>query len=489
MLSQSCTPSSGQSQRLQKPAPVITFRRWSVTCLRVRTFACITRIFSISLGEDPDRGIHVQTFSSPFSFLDSELERAGLADRTAPLLRELPVPATLGCISWADDCLRAATAPSLPDVVDKVQKVLQVNLELAASLGITFSFSPTKTCLLLPPVRSPVAHLASDMPTAAAPAWVVVENRVLNEVVTVPVVDDYKHLGCVLVADGSPRPEIHFRLSQALAVSRPLAFKFFSNSRYPLAVRRCMLRSLVISKYVHGSAALCLEVGAHHRQWCAANVSLWRTLCRRDPTTKKLVHAFELLAMARAASPDLALAYARAVFLQKHAVHDPPHFWCTCSRTGSLWALVHGCLSFSEMFRLSVSLCRQPASCLMCPVPLTALWMSPNGGCIASVRRVSAMWLIWSSGSCVPWLPIRLLQSPASICPLCALCVTPRFDCGGTCAATWPSDITTTARSGTLRRHRIAWRACTAMVRYTPFRTICDGRMPAYCAWCIPSRP
>ena len=233
------------------------------------------------------------------------------------------MPATLGCISWADDCLRAATAPSLPDVVDKVQKVLQVNLELAASLGITFSCSPTKTCLLLPPVRSPVAHLASDMPTAAAPAWVLVENRVLNEVVTVLLVDAYKHLGCVLVADGSPRPEIHFRLSQALTVSRPLAFKFFSNSRYPLAVRRCMLRSLVISKYVHGSVALCLEVGAHHRQWCAAYVSLWRTLCRRDPTTKKLLHAFEVLAVARAASPDLALACARAVFLQKHAVHGP----------------------------------------------------------------------------------------------------------------------------------------------------------------------
>ena len=259
--------------------------------------------------------------------LEVRLERDGLAEelpplQSEPLFRQCHVPRTLGCISWADDCLRAATAPTLPAVISRTAAIMQRSIEMATALGIAFSYSPAKTCVLLPPCRSPVAHLLADGPPGV-PEAISVPNSLDGTFVQVPVVDAYKHLGCVLVADRMPGPEIRYRLAQAQSVSRPLAFRFFANSRYPLDVRRSILRSLAVSKFVHGSVALCLDVGVHYRRWCNSYISLWRTLCKREPGSQKLLHAYEVLALAKAVSPPLALAYSRAIFLQRHALQGP----------------------------------------------------------------------------------------------------------------------------------------------------------------------
>ena len=267
--------------------------------------------------------------SSYFKSVDSRLEQRGLGEPlpslAAPPLSRLPMTVShLGFISWADDCLRGTTAGSLSQVVARATEVLEVSIATASSLGIAFSYSSSKTCVMLPAHRSPVAQLAApgvEIPSALTSLCLT--DPLTQDAVCVEVVSVYKHLGSILAADRSTRPDVQYRYSQAMAVARPLAYRFFSCRRYPLCVRRCILRSLVVSKYLHGSVSLTLTTGVHFRKWCNNYVALWRLLCRREPGSRRLAHAFESLAIGGAVSPPLALALARAVFLQRHVLAGP----------------------------------------------------------------------------------------------------------------------------------------------------------------------
>ena len=264
-----------------------------------------------------------------FDAVDRVLQQRGMqaqlpAPRTSPVTGLHRVRKTLGFLSWGDDCLQCHMADRLAAVLAVAKQVLQVSIDVAASLGILFSFAPTKTCIMVPRQRSPLAQIAADVPLLLQEdASVNVHSEVLNETYSVQIVPVYKHLGCVLTCDRASRSEILFRHAQAVAVARPLARQFFAASQYPLHIRRYMLRSLVMSRYVHGSVALTLRTKLDQRQWNNFYISLWRTLCRRDHATKKHAHAYEVLCWAQAPSPPLALAYARAVFLQRHVTTGP----------------------------------------------------------------------------------------------------------------------------------------------------------------------
>ena len=266
--------------------------------------------------------------SAYFDAVDRQLAEQGLEEvlppvRTQPLTL-MPQPSkVLGFASWADDCLRCASATSLEQVLEKTVAILQVSMEVAASLGIELSFGASKTCVLLSEQRDPAARLASDDPAGQAPDQLSVLNRLTNEAVSVSVVAAYKHLGCVVTSNMMPTAEIDYRFGQARSVSRPLAYRFFSSPAYPLAVRRYLLKSLALSRFVHGSVALTLHVGLHRRKWHNHYLSLWRTLLRRSKLSQKLPHAYETLRAARAPAPPLAQAYARATFLQRHILKGP----------------------------------------------------------------------------------------------------------------------------------------------------------------------
>ena len=255
---------------------------------------------------------------------EAHLEEALPAFRSAPLTGACVPGGVLGFLSWADDCMRGVSAATVPQVLDKVTAVLSFTMEIATSLGIAFSCGPTKTCVMLPALRSPRARAAvSGTEAGGVPRELLVPNRLTQETVQVGVVAAYKHLGSVLTADMSPYAEVAYRHSQALSVSRPLGYRFFASGRYQLKVRRYLLRSLVISKFVHGSVSLCLSTGVLRRLWFRNYVALWRSLCPRDPGTRQYLHSYEVLAVADAAPPNLALALARATFLHKHAAQGP----------------------------------------------------------------------------------------------------------------------------------------------------------------------
>ena len=83
-----------------------------------------------------------------------------------------------------------------------------------------------------------------------------------------------------------------------------------------------LLRSLAVSRFVHSGAAVVLTAAIHQRTWDRAYLQTWRALQPRVPDAKP-AHAYEVLRISKAAAPPLAVARARALFLQKLTLHGP----------------------------------------------------------------------------------------------------------------------------------------------------------------------
>ena len=95
-----------------------------------------------------------------------------------------------------------------------------------------------------------------------------------------------------------------------------------ASPQIPLELRRTLLRSLILSRFVFSCATLILQVKQYRRRWGQLYLQLWRGLCRRISDSKQ-VHSYEVLRQAQAPSPLLALAYARSIFLQRVYQHGP----------------------------------------------------------------------------------------------------------------------------------------------------------------------
>ena len=241
---------------------------------------------------------------------------------SAPLQAEIPVSQSLGFLSWADDLLRLLIGDSMAQLVAKVTAVMQVCVEHAAAAGISFSFDKHKTSVMLP---EPPPHVR--LPGGvweSPPEELLIHNRVTQQQHVLQVVPAYQHLGSVLAADGTPTLEIQHRRSLALGSTRSLVFKLYANPRISLQVRKTLLRSLAVSRFVFGSPAVCFQAGHNMRLWCRTYVDLWRRLLRRVPASERQPHSFEVLGYAGVCSPTLALSLARAALLKRLLAHGPP---------------------------------------------------------------------------------------------------------------------------------------------------------------------
>ena len=205
-------------------------------------------------------------------------------------------------------------------VLLRVQQVVQCFVEHAEVAGIRLTFARDKTATMVEIVEECDAqrvHHDADGP------FLDVQSKVTSQHFRLPIVEVYKHLGGIVTASGSPSPEISYRHSLALTSLRPLRVKLFANTAVPLPVRRHLMRSLVVSRFVFGSAALDLTAGVHRRQWAKHYyLALWRSLWKRNKGDPAL-HGYEVLRRAEAPTPPLALAMARAVLLRQIAGGGP----------------------------------------------------------------------------------------------------------------------------------------------------------------------
>ena len=182
-------------------------------------------------------------------------------------------------------------------------------------MGMTIKFGTEKTAVVLSELAR--ASVGDMLETDQAGQDVVsVRDTARGETHQLPAVRAYKHLGGILVSTASPTPDLYHRYSRAAGTARPLKKALFGSRQFELTVRRNLLSSLVLSKYTHTAAAVVLRSACHLRLWERHYVALWRHLCpRAKPDAQP--HPYQVLHMAQAPSPPLALANTRAHFLLK----------------------------------------------------------------------------------------------------------------------------------------------------------------------------
>ena len=254
--------------------------------------------------------------------LDSKNLLARLpASRDRPAFLPHRGPVQLSCPAWADDFFFPQTGSTFPDLLSRVQGAAALLTAHASSAGMTVKFGTDKTAVLLP-AELLSRHDALLSKDSEGLPGVPVHDEVRAETSFLPAVHTYRHLGGILTSDSSPAPDLHFRFAQSMGVVRPLRRRLFGALRFDLQVRRTLLRSLAVSRYVHTAAALLLHANVHRRLWERQYMAIWRVLIARHAADVQ-AHCYEVLRQAQAPSPALALAVARATCLRKLSTNGP----------------------------------------------------------------------------------------------------------------------------------------------------------------------
>ncbi|CAE7403777.1 for [Symbiodinium sp. CCMP2592] len=313
------------------------------------------------------------TFSAYVRSAETALERRQLSPvvphvETAPPWAAWEPCDCIGTAAWADDFVLLQACRARQALSGQVRQATQVMAEHATAMGMILTFAKEKTAVLFDQDCEPTGVVKD----AFGDACLEVPNSILGVTELLPIVDSYRHLGSIITASHTPMVDIAFRKSQAEAVFKPLKSRLFSSERVPLDIRRTLLRSLVLSRFVFAGAVLFLHAHQHRRQWCRHYVNLWGGLTRRT-SAERSPHSYDVLHRAKAPSPLLALAMMRAVQLKRMLQHGPAQLlhilhahWRLCP--GRSW-LGHFC---DDMQAVS-AYCPAAATLLSQSCPLTAL--------------------------------------------------------------------------------------------------------------------
>ena len=227
----------------------------------------------------------------------------------------------VGIASWADDYVMLQVSRDVGGLLARTRAATEVLVSQATAAGMEVSFARDKTAVLLSSDCS-LADRGEVLQDPELGACLALHNPVLGSTHLLPIVDSYRHLGGILTANGVPAAEVSFRSSQALGMLRPLHRRLFSALAIPLTLRRTLLRSLVVSRFVFAGAVIPLHTALHRRSWDRAYLRLWRGLCKWSRPDQQ-PHSFLVLRMAQAPSPPPAVALMRGVLLQRLLVHGP----------------------------------------------------------------------------------------------------------------------------------------------------------------------
>ena len=265
-------------------------------------------------------------FSAYLRAAQQALQEAGLATpmptASSPDPWELgDLPDHLGCGSWADDFVHLHSRDMSAGLSRSVQRITSIYVAQADAVGMSLTFAADKTAVLLPPrARERDADWLGCVDDEGP--YIPGSSPVSGQSFRLPIVSAYCHLGGIVTDSMTPAPGIGLRYALAANTVRSLGRKLFGSRLVPLDTRRCLLRSLVISKFVFGSAVIRFGSALHYRTWTRYYIALWRALFTPNPHLKT-PHAYEVLAKAQAPTPPLALALARSVLLRQLASTGP----------------------------------------------------------------------------------------------------------------------------------------------------------------------
>ncbi|CAE7844850.1 unnamed protein product [Symbiodinium necroappetens] len=263
------------------------------------------------------------TFSAYLASTAAALHRAGIRTEMPTVAAQPPWEAPSGttelsCASWADDFVHLAAQECHSSISARVVRTVEIFTGQADSIGMQLTFASDKTAAMLSQVSGQTVPVLEDSEGQFLP----IVSPVTGTCHRLPVVSAYRHLGGIATVSGTPVPEIGFRHSLALKVVRPLRSRLFSAYGIPFSTRCLLLRSLVMSRYMFGGAALPLHAAVHKRLWAKHFVALWRVLWRRLPG-EHCRHSYAVLGTAHAPTPPLALALSRAVLFRQLLTSGP----------------------------------------------------------------------------------------------------------------------------------------------------------------------
>ncbi|CAE7364014.1 unnamed protein product [Symbiodinium sp. CCMP2592] len=337
---------------LGTPAQVVAMVQdmMRATWFRIDTHSILTMTACGTRPGDPAADmLFALAFGEFLKSLDSTLGQAGLHPSLpeAPLTTSWahrPSEATVGAPAWADDFFVPQTADSPETLLDRTRRTVAHTAARASALGMRLTYAPTKTAVLLPAGvdwQQHSQHVCAFDDTLCLQFV----DELTGEAWDLPIVHAYRHLGGILTSSTNPRPDLLLRQSQALGYVKPLRKKLFANRDVPLKVRSTVLQALSGSRLVHSAAALVLPSSVHQRLWDRAYVQVWRALSPRLAADKQL-HSLDVLRLAQAPSPPLAIAKARAAFLKQLTLHGPSilrwmlfQFWSAHPRSSWLQQL------------------------------------------------------------------------------------------------------------------------------------------------------
>ncbi|CAE7239319.1 unnamed protein product, partial [Symbiodinium necroappetens] len=229
------------------------------TYFRLSTSADLTLTGRGSRPGDPMADIlFAFTLSAFVKSSQVELGRRGLlADwpmqSTRPDFIAFDGPVFLSCPAWADDFFLPQSSHTFAGLVQHVVASVEVLQARATAAGMTVKYGEDKTAVLFP--AELLARHSSLLDTAEGGLGLYIRDSQAGRHF-LPAVQAYKHLGGILTSDANPMPDLHLRFAHAMGVLRPLRKRLFGALRFDLAVRRNLLRSLAVSRYVHSASSL-----------------------------------------------------------------------------------------------------------------------------------------------------------------------------------------------------------------------------------------
>ena len=229
-------------------------------------------------------------FSAYLHAADRGLQEAGLATPMPSAKTSDPwdlgdLPVNLGCGSWADDFVHLHSQEDHIGLSKTVQRITALYVGQADVIGMSLTFARDKTAVLFTPrAKAKDTDWIGVMDEEGA--FIQGCSPVSGRPFRLPIVSAYCHLGGIVTETMTPGPGIGLRYALAANIVRSLGRKLFGSRLIPLDTRRCLLRSLVLSRFVFGSAVIRFGSALHYRTWARYYIALWRALFVLTPHSK-----------------------------------------------------------------------------------------------------------------------------------------------------------------------------------------------------------
>ena len=210
--------------------------------------------------------------------LDFSVDTAGILPSVAPGTYALEPS-----LSWHDDCAFVFTSSSAATLREAASETLYLVERAFSARGLTLSFAPGKTEVVLHPLGKGHQLARRSLFTAEAPAVCFLPE--VGSTTWVRLVRGYTHLGSMVDVTGNVSKDIQRRLSHAKEAARPLLKQVFGCPQVPLPVRSMLFRSLVLSRLLHNVGSWVHLTQTNCQAWQGGCITLFRRLLTGSDVT------------------------------------------------------------------------------------------------------------------------------------------------------------------------------------------------------------